>query len=194
MKGTDRAPGLEMQQWAALPLPPSLTKSGASTRPFPSVSERVDRLAETVYGGPPAAKRTKRTESSSSLRASGHTSRHWADRKDSGLEAPLPRFHDESCDEAADSDGESGSPSSAAKQSADSQTLICNSFASSISNAERRKIRAKYPHSGLQRTRCSKLDPIFNTVSGKAGQRPTIQSLPDCRPLFWIQWGPFFSC
>ncbi len=133
-----------------------------------SVSERVDRLAETVYGGPPAAKRTKRAESSSSSRASGHTSRDWADRKDSGLEAPLPRFPDESCDEAADSDGESSSPSSAAKLSEDSQTLISNSFASSISNAERRKIRANYPHSGLQQTRCPKLDPIFKTVSGKA--------------------------
>ena len=53
-----------------------------------AVSNRVDRIAESVYG-PPAKKRSRTAESPRRNRVL-----NWADRTDSGLDTLLPRFED----------------------------------------------------------------------------------------------------
>ena len=102
-----------------------------------SVSDRVERLAETVNTSPaPKKRRTAETATSG---------RPWHKRRDSGLSAPLPSFHQ--------SDDESGMEGDEVTElSESSKALITSAFSSSLHNAERRKIRAQYHHSGLPQT------------------------------------------
>ena len=122
-----------------------------------SVSDRVDRIAETVFKSPePKRKRTAEPATSS---------KPWHERRDSGVRAPLPTFHDS--DEES-TEGDSRDTGERTELSESSKALITGSFASSLSNSERRKIRAQFPHSGLPQTRCPKLDAVFKSAPVKA--------------------------
>ena len=115
-----------------------------------SVSDRVDRLSETVYG-PTSRKRPAE---------SGQV--HWADRRDRAPETVIT-WSDEECEE----DGE-GSATGTIELSEYNQSLLSSSFSKTLSNGERRKIRNSFPIPGIQQTRCPRLDPIFKSASVKS--------------------------
>ena len=122
-----------------------------------SISARVDRLTVSA-DGTPEPKRKKAAETGP------HSSRLWADRRDSGLSNPLPHFRDSDAESDEEMEGTLGTLS----LSESSEALVKGAFSSTLTNSERRKIRAHYVHSGLHQTRCPKLDPVFKTASGKA--------------------------
>ena len=140
-----------------------------------SVSERVDRLAETVFKSP-APKRKRTAEPTTSSRSA------WHERRDSNLSAPLPSFHD-SDDESTVGDRET-------ELSENSKSLIKSGFTSSLHNSERRKIRAQYPHSGLPQTRCPKLDAVFKSATGKAETKTTDAELVKIQAFVLDPVGP----
>ena len=127
------------------------------TSELKSVSDRVDRLAETIYN-PPAPKKRKTAESVVPARTP------WYNRRDSGVGTPLPVVHD--------SDDESVEGDEHTELSEDSKTLIVDTFSAPISNTERR-IHAQYPQSGLPHTKCPK------------ALNPDIQDLASEEDHFW---------
>ncbi len=118
-----------------------------------SVSDRVDRLAETVNTSPAPKKR--RTAETATL------GRSWHEQRDSGLSAPLPSFNQS--DDESGKEGDEGT-----ELSESSKALVTSAFSSSLHNSELRKIRSQYHHSGLPQTRCPKLDSVFKSATGKA--------------------------
>ena len=115
-----------------------------------AVSDRVDRLSETVYG-PPAKKRPAESGQG-----------HWADRQD---QAPDTAIH--WSDEEGEGDGES-SALGTIKLSEYSESLLSSSFTTTLPNVERRKIRNAFPTPEVQQTRCPRLDSIFKSSSIKS--------------------------
>ncbi len=148
-----------------------------------TVSERVDRLAETVYN-PPAPKKRRTAESAT---PSVHTA--WHERRDSGVRAPLPSFRDS--DDESDVDGERDDGTRELSES--SKSLIKSAFSNSIPNAERRKIRAQFPHSGMPQTRCPKLDPVFKSASGKAETKTVDAELSKIQAFVLDPIGPLLQ-
>ena len=115
-----------------------------------SVSDCVDQLSETVHG-PPAKKR---------LAESSHI--HWADRRDQVLDTLL-RWSDKE----GEGDGEP-SATGTIELSENNKSLLSSAFSTTLTNGERRRIRNTFPTSGVQQTRCPRLDSIFKSSSVKS--------------------------
>ena len=138
-----------------------------------SVSERVERLAETVYASPaPKKRRTAETVTSG---------RPWHKWRDSGSSAPLQH---ESDDESG-MEGDEGT-----ELSESSKSLVISAFSSSLQNSERRRIRTQYPHSGLPQTRCPKMDAVFKSASGKADTKTADAELGKIQAFVFDPVGP----
>lgn len=153
------------------------------------VSDRVDKLSETVYGSPPAKRRhvagsTRHAPvpvpSSRRVAEPTPSTSHWADRRDSGLDRSIPPWPNSDSEE---DDSENEEPSTL-ELSESNKDLVRSSFALALSNTERRKIRGafKVPE-GLDHTRCPKLDAIFKSSLAKSeaknndGEMAKIQAL-----------------
>ena len=122
-----------------------LTELRSLTSSVKEVSDRVDRLAETVYGPP---KKRSPAESGSS---------HWADRDNEMLDdLPPPRW-----------DSEDGDVDRFATLSERNESLLLSAFSSTLTNSERQRIRSAFPPPRVQETRCPRLDPLFRS-SAKA--------------------------
>ena len=116
-----------------------------------SVSTRVDKLSETVYG--PAGQPGKRTAESAPS--------HWADR-DVPLSA-LPRIEWPDSDDDDRTEIPSGHQS--VEVSENTSKLLASAFTSTLPNAERRRIRNNFSVPDVDVTRCPRLDALFKTQS-----------------------------
>ena len=103
------------------------------------------------------------------------------------MRAPLPTFHD-SDEESTEGDGRDTGERTELSES--SKALITGSFASSLSNSERRKIRAQFPHSGLPQTRCPKLDAVFKSAPVKTETKTADAELGKIQALVLDPVGP----
>ena len=145
-----------------------------------SVSSRVDKLSETVYG-PLSAKKSKTAEAV-----------NWADRSDSGRDRPFPRFRADSEDEAGTGEEESCRDETL-QLSENNLSLVESAFSTSLSNTERRRIRRSYPISGSSSTRCPKLDPVFKSQTVKADYKPHDGELTRLQAIILDPATPYYT-
>ena len=121
-----------------------------------SVSDRVDRLSETVYGQPEkrSLAESKAIEAADGppTKKSRAESRSWAEDDRSLEDLPVPHW-----------DNEDGEPDCFAPLSEHNESLLSAAFSSSLNNGERRKIRNNFPPPRVQQTRCPRLDPLFKS-------------------------------
>lgn len=119
------------------------------------ISTRVDKLAETVYGGSSATQTPARSGTHS-----------WADVCKPPEDRLPPRWGGESDDE------EEEAGAGVTELSEPDVALIQAAFSTGMSNAARRHIRTGYPSvsQSLPQTRCPRLDPVFVTSLAKASE------------------------
>ena len=123
-----------------------------------SVSDRVDRLSDTVYGQPEkrslAESKAIEAADGPSTKKSRAESRSWADTLE---DLPVPHW-----------DNEDGEPDCFAPLSEHYESLLSAAFSSSLNNGERRKIRNNFPPPRVQQTRCPRLDPLSAKADAKS--------------------------
>jgi hypothetical protein len=123
-----------------------------------SVSTRVDQLSTAVFG--PSRKRP----AESGL---------WADRdRDDDLYASsLPTWQNSD----GEDEGENVSPDML-ELLEHNLAIVRSSFSSTLSNAERRRIRNQFPVPNTEQTRCPRLDPPFKANAVKGEVKTATQS------------------
>lgn len=117
---------------------------------FRSISAKVDKLSETVYG-----QKAKKKPAEPGPRS-------WADDDSLASSRPLPQWSDDEEVDGRDSVGDSESRA-IVKLSEHNTKLASTWFSSTMSNGERRRVRESFPTPDLAQTRCPKLDPVFKT-------------------------------